>query len=54
MVAVSCCLVVLTFTLDLAAREAGDGIALAAAVRASKSRLSKLIPSRSSSGLDLL
>ena len=45
--AVSVCVEEVTFTLDLAAREAGDGMALAAAVSASKSRLSRFIPLRS-------
>lgn len=36
-----------TLTLDLAARAAGEGMALAASVSASKSRLSRFIPLRS-------
>lgn len=42
----------LTCTRDLAAREAGEGMALVAAVRASKSKLSRLRSLRSSSALD--
>ena len=42
----------LTRTRDLAAREAGEGMALVAAVRTSKSKLSRLRSLRSSSALD--
>ena len=46
---VSECVTELTWTLDLADREAGEGMALVAAARASKSKLSRFIPSRSRS-----